>query len=120
MGNTVRALVVREDDDDGPCKVMDVDPDLDQVKERLLGGGWPEKIRGVGWHMYADEDGKLKGLRVNVAATLLARMLGWPAGVLVGPVVFLGSGRSGHQEADVPDKVLDMARGLGVLLDDED
>ena len=80
-----------------------------------IGGGWLEGITGPDWHAYCDEDGKAKGLPVNVPATRLAHALGWPPGdVLCGPVVFLGNGPAGA-EASAPRAVWAEAERLGVL-----
>lgn len=112
--NPVAALIVQPD---GSAEIRDIDPTLDTLKE--LVGGWLEAIHpgdvshGL-WHAYIDEEGKLKQLPVNEAGTAFAHSIGWPHGdVLVGPVVFLGSGGTGEdrgaEEADVPPEVVGAA-----------
>ena len=91
--------------------------------EAAIGGGWLEGVStgADGWHGYCDEEGKLKGLDMNVAATAIARELGWRVDdVLCGPVIFLGdSGPTGDgEEKDVPDVVLGAARLVGVAYQD--
>lgn len=108
----VKALYVLEA---SVAAVVDVEPTLEQLKVAV--GGWLEGVSGADadWHAYCDEEGKLKGKSPNVAATRLARSLGWPIGdVIVGDVIFLGNGSDG-QEADVPATVLDRARLLGMI-----
>lgn len=61
----------------------------------------------VAWHAYVNEQGKLLDLPVNLLATTLAQMLGWPGGdVLNGTVVFLGDGPEGD-ETNVPREVIE-------------
>ena len=88
-----------------------------------IGGGWLEAI-GVpdptdampAWHAYVDEEGAIKGLAANVAATRLARAAGWPgADLLHGPVLFLGT--VGEDEADVPVPLVTLARGYITMAD---
>jgi hypothetical protein len=113
----IRVLIVPADEAQ-PIRDTWIEPDLESIRA-ALGGGW---LEGVGspdadWHAYCDEEGKLKGLPVNVRATRMARMLGWPTGdTLVGDVIFLGHKpvmedgfEVGLDEDDVPKHVLELA-----------
>jgi hypothetical protein len=97
-----------------PVIVKSIEANLDGIKA-LLDGGWLEGVRGTDyrWHAYCDEEGKFKGLPGNTRATLVAAHLGWPhhGDVLCGPVVFLGGDAAGD-EADLPQKVIDVAMNL--------
>lgn len=85
-----------------------------EAMKAAIGGGWLEAVNGPDWHLYCDEDGKDKGLPVNLPATRLAHALGWaPGDYLCGPVVFLGNGPAGA-EADAPRAVWAEAERLGV------
>lgn len=110
---TVRVLVVPADEA-VDLDEREVPPDLETLRS-LIGGGWLEGVGGLiddTWHAYCDEEGKLKRLPVNVRATRMARLLGWPVGdTLCGDVIFLGNGPEGA-EADVPDEV----RGLAATM----
>ena len=114
MKDTVNTLWV-SDDEDVPVALRDFSAGLDGMKE-AVGGGYIEGIGGDGWTGYCDEEGKINGLPVNVRATPLARVLGWPAGdVLCGPVVFLGPVDDEGEETDVGAIVKESARVLGYL-----
>ncbi|GAA5037534.1 hypothetical protein [Actinopolymorpha pittospori] len=68
-----------------------------------------EEVVGADWHLYCDEEAKLKRLPPKVRATVLARELGWPRGEeLCDPAIFLGNGPEGA-EADVPGFVLELS-----------
>jgi len=74
-------------------------------------GGFIEAIGGAGWAAYVNEDGRMRGLPPNYAATRLAAALGWPGNTtLLGPAVFFGRG-TGPDEKDVPARVLDAWAG---------
>lgn len=111
----VRALVVPAD---GPGELRSVEGELTALQGIV--GGWLEGVgpagdafttdgvpaSEIGWHAYCDEEGKLKSLKGNRVATMIAWSLGWPTSdILCGPVVFLGNGDDG-EEADVPDAVV--------------
>lgn len=98
-------------------RLEDIEPDLPTLNK--LVGGWLEGVDiHQGWHAYINEEGKLRGMSANMAATLLCHTLGWPRGdVLVGTVVFLGTGRDGSEKA-VPQAVIDTARGLELFTDE--
>lgn len=103
----VHALIVQPD---GVGVEGDVDPRLDSLQAVVEGP--LEMVSLNGCHLYCDEEGKLKGAAPNVAATLLARALGWRAqDVLGGPVIFLSLDADGD-EADVPSHVLDLWQQL--------
>jgi len=102
---TLRTLVVHTD---GSHEVTQVEDQLTAL-QAAIGGGWIEGVSSAidaDWHAYCDEEGKLKGLPMNLVATTLAHALGWIADdVLVGDVIFLGNGEDGA-EADVPERVI--------------
>ena len=59
-----------------------------------------------GFHGYCDEEGKVSGKPLNIAATSIARQYGFPTDdVLCGDVIFLGEDREGH-EADLPQAIM--------------
>lgn len=99
----VKALVI---DIDGSTRVVETPGKLDDLRA-LLGGGWLEGINGPDWHAYVDEEGKIKGLPVNVFGTVIARHLGWMLDDLSGPIIFLGTGKDGA-EADCPSHILEL------------
>jgi hypothetical protein len=109
VSTVVAALIVQPD---GTAEIRDIDPDFMAIKE-VLNGGWLEAIHprdpGFGqWHAYVDEEGKLKGLPINPAATAFAQSIGWwSSDALCGPVVFLGD--KGPDEGDVPPEVVGLA-----------
>lgn len=81
-------------------------------------GGHFEAIGQGGWVAYVAEDEREfpAGLARNCQADALARALGWHwvhGDYAKGVAVFLG--RSGPDDADVPDQVLDLARVAGLL-----
>lgn len=88
---------------------------------RLLDGGYLEGIGGdfdgVRWSGYCDEEGKLKGLPMNVAATSFAQAVGWPVSgdVLCGPVVFVGPPDEEGFDTSVPEALIVVARVVGLL-----
>lgn len=108
----MRALVVEPD---GTGRIVDIDGTAESIRE-LIGGGWLEGVSGsldYDWHAYVDEEGKLKNLPANYAATQIANSVGWPSGdFLVGTAVFLG--HIGPDEADCPELIIEVARVIGV------
>lgn len=95
----IRALLVPTDREP---RFVEIEPRLEVIREQI-GGGWLEAVAGDardgGWTAYGDEEGRLKGLPVNEAAS---HMLGQ---VIVGPVLFVGLRQSedpeeGLMEAD--------------------
>lgn len=98
---------------DGNAEVLYLDPHWEALRDRI--GGWLEGLSPVDvgaqfgpWRGYCDEEGKVKGLPVNHAATHLLGEMGWygaGADVLVGTVVLIGEGK-GREAADVPDATL--------------
>jgi hypothetical protein len=100
--SVTRALIVQPN---GTGEVDVIVAKLDQFN--VIVGGYIEGVTLETCHLYCNEEGKMMGLPVNVAATMLAHRLGWPRGdALCGPVVFLGNDPAGG-EADVPQAVLD-------------
>ena len=107
-GMTISALLIPVD---GDPEVREVEPHFTARKEIV--GGWLEGV-GAGidadWCAYADEEGRIKRLPINVRATALARSLGWPGDFLVGPVVFVGQewrGEDGNVEVSVPARIVE-------------
>lgn len=68
---------------------------------------------GDGTHVYINDEGKLQGLPVNVAATRFMHhySLIAPDDFIAGDMVVLGSDGEGG-EADVPDWVIEAIKGL--------
>lgn len=117
---TERGILALIIDPDGPARVEQVPAGWPALREVL--GGWIIRIGGrrdgEPWVALLDEDGGPKGLPRNRLATALALALGSPVrqpGGLVGRVIFLGLGRNGKTETDVPEPVLRHARVIGVL-----
>lgn len=109
---------------DGHPEVRHITPDLEHMQ--ALVGGWLEAISGSThlinepgpgpywhWTAYLDEEGKIKRLPVNRAATLFARAIGWQGDTLVGPVVFMGPPNRDGEETDAPDWMLNLFPGQG-------
>ncbi len=92
---------------DSTTETLQIEPKLDNF-QALLDGGWLEGIYGPGWMAYLDEEGKFKGLPVNVAATKLATAAGWRGAgydVLCGPVLFLGPGDANGEDTSVTEAI---------------
>lgn len=108
-----RVLIIEPD---GAMSLRTITPDLPTLQ--ALVDGPIEAVTMFGtqpWVAYCDEEGKLSGKSLNIAATRLARTLGWRADdVLVGPVVFLGLDDEGA-EIDVPGHVLAVADAFGSI-----
>lgn len=101
ISGTVLAMIVRVS---GVVEVGPIPNNLAALQEIV--GGWIEGVtlRDDGTHLYCNEEGKLRGLPPNPAATAIADACrpGFAAtDQLVGDVVFLGSTPAGN-EADVP------------------
>lgn len=113
-GTVIAALVIPPH---GPARLEQIEPDVEAIR-RLLDGGWLEGIGGDdGWFGYCDEEGKIKGLPLNRAATNLARALGWPSGdVLCGPVVFVGPPDEDGIDTGITSVVLAYADALGLAV----
>lgn len=108
---TVKALLV-SDNGELPVEIALISNNLDGMKE-AIGGGWIEGIGGRGWGGYCDEEGKNKGMEVNIRATRIAQLLGWTVGdVLCGPVVFLGPANKDGEDTDVTILVVETATAL--------
>lgn len=108
-----QTLIIRPD---GTAEVLDVEATAQGLHD-VVGGFLdvigPRTPEFGSWHAYADADGHAKRLAPNPAATDFALRIGWlGAGLLVGPVVFLGErdgGEDGVLEADVPPEVVGAA-----------
>lgn len=95
--------------------IRHLNPKIEQFQEAV--GGYVEAVTGAGWHAYLNEDGKVQGLPPNPRATRMLDYLLRPVGTVVGTVLFLGS--QGANEADVREDVLDVARALGEVREEE-
>ena len=117
MTENVVALVVPADG--SPARLQSIRADLAGLRA-AIGGGWLEAVGGTGWHAYLDEEGRIKGLPFNEAATVLLSELGRGVGDVVGDVVFLGNAGSGEDlnadEGNVPDDLLKVADLLMLLV----
>lgn len=103
------ALIVRPDGSAALTPLPDHPARAAQAISDAIGGPL-EAILGADWCAYVDEHYLDHGSPVNGPGDHLARLLGWrshPGEILCGPVVFLG--RRGHDETDVPDRVLRLA-----------
>lgn len=106
-GLGMKALVVHPD---GTTHLLFHTGTLEEMRG-AIGGGWLEGIQpslSSPWHAYCDEEGKFKGLPLNLPATALANALGWQDDILAGTVVFCGHTADGDED-DVPDSVLELA-----------
>jgi hypothetical protein len=115
-GRTVRAVTVRPG---GLPQIVRVEPTLEAICG-ALDGGQLEAVQGLGWHMYCDEQGELKGLPENIAATALIEAVrpGWMqgnGGPIRGPVIVFGNADDDSEETDVPDKLAATAQKIAVL-----
>src|SRR5262245_34522191 len=91
----------------GAAKVVQVDTRSLAALQGLV-GGYIEAIGGPGWSAYLDEEGKIKGLPVNMLATYYAVKLGWvgmPNDMLVGPVLFCGQADANGYDTPVSKRV---------------
>lgn len=81
------------------------------LHERI--GGWFQVVRAPhGAYVYLDEEGKLKGLPVNMLATLIAQEVGlgdW----IVGPAVVVGPPDGEGFDTSVPEEFLNYVESLG-------
>lgn len=98
--------------------VKEVENRLEPMSD-AIGGGYIENISGDGWSAYLDEEGKLKGLPVNVRATFFATsILGWPSNdLLCGQVVFMGPVDRDGYDTSVPQKLIKAAKRHAIMLD---
>lgn len=123
----VNAVILHED---GNAEIKYVNPYWTNVKDII--GGYLEGLSPVDtdgqygpWRGYCDEEGKLKGRPINVAANTILTALGWyGAGtdIVVGTVILMGEEDETGEAVDVPDAtlkfVLDFYRENGeVVLD---
>ena len=75
-----------------------------------LVGGWVEMVtlNSEKWGnnaMYINEEGKMRGMDVNLAATHLSEI--WPHDVIVGPAVIIGHTNDGEL-SDVTSEAIDI------------
>lgn len=104
MTATVKALVITAD---GMVEARVIVPDLDTL-QAIVGGLIECVSLASDCHLYCSEEGKLDGLPVNAAATMLVehcRPGFMSRDVIVGDVVVLGSSPDG-EEADVPPRMV--------------
>lgn len=106
----IKALVIPVG---SPARVEEISGDLRSLQK--LVGGYLEAVHldWEGTHVYVNEEGRLRQMPVNLAATALAQQSGkLPLDtVLVGPVVVLGGHLISGNEADCPQHVIDMILG---------
>lgn len=112
---TIRGLYVPVD---GVSRVVEyADKDNLRALQDAV-GGLIEGIRGEGFYAYGNDEGKLIGLPVNRRATRLACAFGWYGcgeDVLVGPVVFFGTGDGEGGDSDVDERLVKLAEQAGWL-----
>jgi hypothetical protein len=85
-----------------------------------LNNGWLEEVHGTTWSAYVDEEGLLKDLPLNMAASLLAWRFGYLGDALVGPVVFVGPSNQRGDDTSVPPEFLEAANLLFNLTDPDE
>lgn len=109
---TISALLF---DVDGTVKKIDLD-NLSLRQSQELVGGYIEAISGPEWVAYVDEDGKRKGLPLNVKADRFVHTQGWTAGIfgpfsdyIVGPVLIVGPTDEEGFDTSVHQSVIDWA-----------
>jgi hypothetical protein len=106
----VKALIIPVGPEGGTPRIEEIEDDAEGIGS-IIGGTphiiVPVQVVDVPWHGYIDEEGKSKGLFVNVWAGELAYRLGWLTGdVICGTAVFLGNAHGEQYEADVPNRVV--------------
>lgn len=72
---------------------------------------------GSDWLAYINDSGIRLGLRLNPHADAMVRTLGYPfqmGDYVKGTAVFMGRADDGVNEADVPDRVVQLARTAGL------
>jgi hypothetical protein len=112
--STVRVLIVRPD---GEAEVRRIEATLDAWIEVVGGYLQVVTIAGIPGAFYCDEEGRLKGLQPNIAASVFVRALGCTVGPLVGPVVFFGV--RGDRESDVPQELVDEFHAMRARMEDD-
>ena len=118
----ITVVVISPTDGAALCQVM---PDLVTL-QGLVGGNIQSLMLPHHGLLYLNEDGKYQGHPPNQHATLLARHLDLglaPDDIMVGSVVLLGAttrtGVNDGEEHDVPDKIVEACRVLGIPVTDE-
>lgn len=102
---TVKACII---DSDGVVTYKPIESSLESFQSIV--GGYLEGISGVDFFAYCNEEGKLRGLPVNMVATAVA---GLTQDVLCGPVVFLGPLENDGEESDVLGTIVTSALSIG-------
>ncbi len=108
MPKRMLALITRDDDGETVITVQPQETDLSTLQN--LVGGYIERVSIPGLptaHAYVNEDGLLKHLPVNPAASRLAGQS------IVGPMIVLGNGPQGT-EGDVPEEIYALLKAVGV------
>jgi hypothetical protein len=106
MTTTIRAVIIPAEPDQ-PARVSMIEPTATTYQGIV--GGWIQGIGGDGWSAYVNEEGKLMGQSVNVAANNILAALGWVGAgrdFVVGPVVIVGPPNAKHDDTDLPDDIL--------------
>ena len=91
---TVKGLVITTDGRAYPTKVGTLDD-----YQKIVGGYIEVVVLADGCSMYVNEEGKLDGLPVNAAATVLV-----PGDVIVGNVLIVGPTDDEGDDTDIPDE----------------
>ena len=91
---------------DGTIETIEIEPGLDSIQSAV--GGYIEALQlTLEVHAYIDEEGKLKGKKPNVMATMLCQKLGvglMPGDIIVGDMFLFGS--DDGDSIDVPENFL--------------
>lgn len=118
-----RVLVIRPDD--AHATVMTINRRLETFQG--LVGGWIEGLTlNDQISCYINEEGKLKGLPLNVLGDLAVRMLLTDDGYsllqgdfIVGPVVFVGRPDAAGRDTDIPEEFIERLRRNEVEIREE-
>jgi hypothetical protein len=90
-------------------------PDELETLQTII-GGWIEGVSGSYWTAYVDEEGRNKGMAVNLRASLIARRIGWLGPVFVGPMLFLGPVDDEGRDTNVPNEVITEAQKMAFTI----
>ena len=111
------ALIIRPDGTGELTRLPDAAGGQLKALNEILGGYLEAVATGTSdWLAYINEEGKRLELVFNAQADAMVRALGFRfmhGDYLVGPAVFLGRDGS-PDEADVPQRVVDLARAAGI------
>lgn len=100
--------IYRNDEGETCVDVGPISTDLGTIQKMV--GGYIENVRLPELptaHAYVDEDGRMKHLYVNTAASALAGQ------TILGPMLILGNGKSGT-EGDCPEEIYALLKTAGV------